>query len=74
MKMHLLETFKKLGAYGVQIIETKVTLCKTMVHDKNHWKNIELRSAQIPKTWNDRLLMLEYLELLGTLYVRQTGE
>ncbi|KAI7853072.1 hypothetical protein BDC45DRAFT_175519 [Circinella umbellata] len=44
-----LETFKKVGAYGVQIIETKVTLSKTMIHDKNRWKNIEMRSAQIPK-------------------------
>lgn len=67
-----LETFKKLGAYGVQIIETKVALSKTMVHDKHRWKNIEMRSAQIPKTWDDRLLILEYLELLATLYVRQT--
>lgn len=69
-----LETFRKLGAYGVQIIKTQVTLSKTMIHDKNRWKSIEMRSAQIPRTWDDRLLILKYLELLGTLYVRQTGD
>lgn len=30
-----LETFKKLGAYGIQIIKTQATLSKTMMHDKN---------------------------------------
>ncbi|KAG0778951.1 hypothetical protein G6F22_010924 [Rhizopus arrhizus] len=64
-----LETFRKLGAYGVQIIKTQVTLSKTMIHDKNRWKSIEMRSAQIPRTWDDRLLILKYLELLGTLYI-----
>ncbi|KAI8973815.1 hypothetical protein BDF20DRAFT_978379 [Mycotypha africana] len=67
-----LETFKKLGAYGLQIIKTQVTLSKTTIHDKNRWKNIEMRSAQLPRSWDDRLMLLEFLELLATLYVRQT--
>lgn len=65
-----LETCDKLDAYGVQIIKTQVALSKTMIHDKRCWKNIEIRAAQIPRTWDDRLLLLELLELLGTLYVR----
>lgn len=69
-----LETFRELGAFGVQIIKTKVTLSKTMLYDQKRWKNVEVRSAQIPRTWDDRLLLLGYLELLGTLYVRQTGD
>jgi hypothetical protein len=69
-----LETLKKFAAYGVQIIETKVTLSKTMIHDRHRWKNMEMRSAQIPRTWDDRLLVLEFLELLATLYVRQTSD
>ena len=69
-----LETFKKLSAYGIQILKMQVTLSKTSIHDKHRWKNIGMRSAQIPRTWDDRLLLLEYLELLGTLYVRQTGD
>ncbi|KAL9542023.1 hypothetical protein MBANPS3_008822 [Mucor bainieri] len=64
-----LSTFKKLGAYGLQIIKTQATLSKTLYHDKQHWKNVELRTAQIPTTWDDRLLLLEYLELLATLYI-----
>lgn len=67
-----LETFKKLGACSIQIIKTQVTLSKTMMHAKNRWKNIEMRSAQIPTTWGDCLLLLDFLELLGTVYVRQT--
>ncbi|GAA5815317.1 hypothetical protein MFLAVUS_008823 [Mucor flavus] len=55
-------------AYGIQITKTQVTLSKTMFHDKHRWKNVEMRSVQIPRTRNDRLLLLEYLELLGTLY------
>ncbi|KAG2207221.1 hypothetical protein INT47_012274 [Mucor saturninus] len=57
-----LETFKKFSAYGVQIIKTQVTLTKTRIHDKQRWKNIEMRSAQISRTWDDRLLLLEYLD------------
>lgn len=64
-----LETFKKLDVYGIQIIKMQVTLSKTMTHDRHRWKNIEMRSAQIPRTWDDCLLMLKYLELLGTLYI-----
>ncbi|KAI9480316.1 MAG: hypothetical protein EXX96DRAFT_537600 [Benjaminiella poitrasii] len=64
-----LETFKKLGAYGIQIIETKVTLNKMMIHDKHRWKNIEIWSAQKPKTWDDRLLALVlYSSYLATSY------
>ncbi|KAI7893714.1 uncharacterized protein EV154DRAFT_479012 [Mucor mucedo] len=55
-----LETFKEFSAYGVTL---------TKIHDKQRWKNIEMRSSQIPRTWDDRLLLLEYLELLGTLYI-----
>src|SRR6478735_1530956 len=44
-----LEIFEKLGAYGVQITKTQVTLSKTMVHDKHCWKNIEMRSVLYPE-------------------------
>ncbi|CEG66171.1 hypothetical protein RMATCC62417_02799 [Rhizopus microsporus] len=45
-----LEMFKKIGAYGIQIIKTQVTLGKTMIHDKHRWKSMEMWSAQIPRT------------------------
>ncbi|CAO3638361.1 unnamed protein product [Mucor hiemalis] len=66
-----LALFKSLGVYGVQIIKTQVTLSKMTVQDGSYWRNIELRSAQIPTTWGDRFLMLQYLELLCTLFVRK---
>lgn len=53
-----LKLFKSLGAYGIQVIKTQVTLSKMTVQDGSSWRNIELRSAQIPTTCDDHLLML----------------
>ncbi|KAI7853074.1 hypothetical protein BDC45DRAFT_175528 [Circinella umbellata] len=64
-----LETFKKLSTYGIQVIKTNVVLSKTSMVNKDKWKHVQIRNAQIPTTWNDRLLLLEYLELLATLYI-----
>ncbi|KAG2223537.1 hypothetical protein INT45_000857 [Circinella minor] len=47
MKMDPWKHLSKLSAYGVQIIETKVTLSKTMIHDKHRWKNIEMQLRSI---------------------------
>ncbi|KAG2222626.1 hypothetical protein INT45_008290 [Circinella minor] len=55
--------------YGIQVIKTKVVLSKTSMVNKDKWKYVQVSTAQIPTTWNDRLLFLEYLELLATIYV-----
>jgi hypothetical protein len=64
-----LETFKKLKVYSVHVIKTQVTLCEMSLSDKDHWKFVEKRSATLPTDWDDRLGLIQYLELLATLFV-----
>ncbi|KAG1582668.1 hypothetical protein G6F48_009009 [Rhizopus delemar] len=64
-----LDTFKKLKVYSVQIIKTQVTLSELSLFNESHWKFVEKRSAKLPTNWNDRLEMIQYLELLATLFV-----
>ncbi|KAI7850563.1 hypothetical protein BDC45DRAFT_446841, partial [Circinella umbellata] len=82
-KFSSLETFKKLNTYGIQIIKSKITLSKTSLYNKNQdqathpshiflddtWKHVEMRTAEIPTTWHNRIILLKYLELLATLSV-----
>ncbi|KAG1623741.1 hypothetical protein G6F45_010687 [Rhizopus arrhizus] len=63
-----LDTFKKLKVYSVQIIKTQVTLSELSLFNESHWKFVEKRSAKLPTNWNDRLEMIQYLELLATLF------
>ncbi|CAO0793652.1 unnamed protein product [Mucor circinelloides] len=64
-----LSTFLKLKVYGVHVIKSQVTLSEISLNDENHWKCIELRSAKLPTIWSDRIGLLQYMELLATLYV-----
>ncbi|KAI7884728.1 uncharacterized protein EV154DRAFT_427889, partial [Mucor mucedo] len=64
-----LSTFKSLKVYGVQVIKSQVTLSAISLDDESHWKCIELRSAKLPTGWSDRIGLIQYLELLATLYV-----
>ena len=68
-KFSSLETFKRLNTYGIQMIKSKITLSKTSMYNENTWKHVEMRTAQIPTTWHNRIILLEYLELLATLFV-----
>ncbi|CAO3672392.1 unnamed protein product [Rhizopus stolonifer] len=63
-----LETFKKLKVYSFHVIKTQVTLSEMYLSDKDHWKFVEKRSATLPNNWRDRLGLIQYLELLATLY------
>ncbi|KAI9354169.1 hypothetical protein BD770DRAFT_325080 [Pilaira anomala] len=64
-----LSTFMKLKVYGVHVIKSQVTLSEISLDDETHWKCIELRSAKLPTVWSDRVGLVQYMELLATLYV-----
>ncbi|KAG1453231.1 hypothetical protein G6F46_011567 [Rhizopus delemar] len=64
-----LSTFMKLKFYGVHVIKSQVTLSEISLDDETHWKCIELRSAKLPTAWSDRVGLVQYMELLATLYV-----
>ncbi|KAK4515823.1 uncharacterized protein ATC70_010780 [Mucor velutinosus] len=63
-----LSTFMKLKVYGIHVIKSQVTLSEISFDDENHWKCIELRRAKLPTAWRDRIGLLQYMELLATLY------
>lgn len=63
------ETMKKRQIYGLHLIENKVTLTSTNIINKKKWGFLEIRSAIIPKQWNDRKLFIKIFELLLALKV-----
>ncbi|CAO3690740.1 unnamed protein product [Rhizopus stolonifer] len=64
-----LSTFMELKVYGIHVIKSQVTLSEISLDDETHWKCIELRSTKLPTVWNDRIGLVQYMELLTTLYV-----
>lgn len=64
-----LETFKLLKLYGIHVIKTQITLTEVTLYDETHRKCVELRTAWLPTLWSDRLFLVQYFELLATLYV-----
>ncbi|CEG75930.1 hypothetical protein RMATCC62417_10902 [Rhizopus microsporus] len=43
-------------------------LSEMSLSDKDHWKFAEKRSSTLPTDWDDRFGLLQYLELLATLF------
>ncbi|KAI9015249.1 hypothetical protein CLU79DRAFT_765801 [Phycomyces nitens] len=62
-------TFKELKVFSVHVGTTQVALCEMSFNDENNWKVLETRTAKIPTNWNDRICLVQYLELLATLFV-----
>jgi hypothetical protein len=59
----------KLKVYGIHVIKSQVTLSEISLDDETHWKCIELRSTKLPTAWSDKVGLVQYMELLATLYV-----
>ncbi|KAI7868425.1 hypothetical protein BDF14DRAFT_1724649 [Spinellus fusiger] len=62
------KTFEELKVFSVHVVTTQVTLCEMSFHDENNWKVLETRTAKLPTNWNDRICLVQYLELLATLF------
>ncbi|KAG0748168.1 hypothetical protein G6F62_008153 [Rhizopus arrhizus] len=62
-------TFKKLKVFAIQIIKNRVTLSELFMNDQKSWCFIEKRTATLPSSWHDRILLVQYLELVATLFV-----
>ncbi|ORZ07374.1 hypothetical protein BCR42DRAFT_397289 [Absidia repens] len=61
-------TFKKLKVFSIQVIKNQVTLSELYMHDPTSWCFVEKRTSTLPSSWNDRLLLIPYLELVATLF------
>jgi len=57
-------TFKKLKVFAIQMI-----LSVLFMNDQKSWWFIEKQTATLPSSWNDRILFVQYLEIVGTLLV-----
>ncbi|EPB87616.1 hypothetical protein HMPREF1544_05599 [Mucor circinelloides 1006PhL] len=55
-------TFKKLKVFAIQMI-----LSVLFMNDQKSWWFIEKQTATLPSSWNDRILFVQYLEIVGTL-------
>ncbi|CEI97285.1 hypothetical protein RMCBS344292_19300 [Rhizopus microsporus] len=62
------KTFEELKVFSVHVVTTQVTLCEMSFHDENNWKVLKTRTAKLPTNWNDRIYLVQYLELLATLF------
>ncbi|KAI9274863.1 hypothetical protein EDC94DRAFT_591300 [Helicostylum pulchrum] len=63
-----MSNFKKIKVKQVLIIKTQITLSGMSLYDKDHWKSVEKHTATLSTSWNDRLNLVQYLELLATLF------
>ncbi|ORX55539.1 hypothetical protein DM01DRAFT_1285937, partial [Hesseltinella vesiculosa] len=63
--------FKQTKVLCVQVICNQITLSVTKFLDRNRWKHLQLRSAQLPNSWQHKILIVKFAELLATLYVRR---
>ncbi|KAI8999175.1 hypothetical protein BC832DRAFT_594859 [Gaertneriomyces semiglobifer] len=64
-------TAVKLQILGVQSILDRLTLTTTkLASNGKNWEHLELRSAEIPTFWEDRVKLLRVAELLATVYLR----
>ncbi|KAI8336617.1 hypothetical protein BC941DRAFT_353896 [Chlamydoabsidia padenii] len=64
-----MNTFKKLKVFTIQVIKNQVTLSEVYMNDQKSWCFIEKRTATLPSRWDDRILLVKYLELITTLFV-----
>lgn len=62
-------TFKKLKVFGVQTVKNQVTLSELYMNNATSWNFIEKRTATIPSSWDDRIILIQYLELIATIFV-----
>ncbi|KAI8083448.1 hypothetical protein BDF21DRAFT_451068 [Thamnidium elegans] len=61
-------TFRKLKAFAIQIIKNQVTLSELFMNDQKSWFFIKKRTATISSSWYDRILFVQYLELVAPLF------
>ncbi|KAG1471357.1 hypothetical protein G6F56_002170 [Rhizopus delemar] len=62
-----IETAKSLTAFGIQCICDKIALIKTSLFSPTKRQVVELRSANIPVTWDSRMNLMSVVELLAIL-------
>ncbi|KAI8333602.1 hypothetical protein BC941DRAFT_473351 [Chlamydoabsidia padenii] len=63
-----MKTFGKLKVFAIQVIKNQVTLSEVHMNDQKSWCFVEKRTATLPSTWDDRILLVRYLELIATLF------
>ncbi|KAI7848571.1 hypothetical protein BDC45DRAFT_540859 [Circinella umbellata] len=63
---------QELATFGIQCICDQITLIKATMFDARRWQIIELQSAKIPITWDDRSNYMQVFELIATLHWRHT--
>ncbi|KAG2227189.1 hypothetical protein INT45_008433 [Circinella minor] len=60
---------QELATFGIQCICDRITLIKATMFDARRWQIIEVRSAKIPITWDDRSNYMQVFELIATLHI-----
>ncbi|KAI9491056.1 hypothetical protein BDB00DRAFT_767810, partial [Zychaea mexicana] len=63
-------TFRRRRIFAVQSIGNKLTLLSTSRMEVGKWCFVEIRSAIVPRDWEDRLYLNHLMELLMKLKVR----
>lgn len=62
-------TAQELTTFGIQCICDRITLINATIFDARKWQVIEIRSAKVPTTWDDRSGYMQVFELAATLHV-----
>ncbi|KAM3587037.1 hypothetical protein VKS41_002083 [Umbelopsis sp. WA50703] len=61
------DTLKRLSVLGIQCIANKITLSATSLNEAHRYKCMELRSAEVPTSWDGRKKWFKVFELMATL-------
>lgn len=63
------EDILELSVLGVQVIKDRITLLKTIIdRDGDKYQVLELRSAKIPTTWENRIELMNLYDVLVCCY------
>ncbi|KAG2211871.1 hypothetical protein INT47_004558, partial [Mucor saturninus] len=61
-------TFKKLKVFGLKSIQNQVALSELYMNNPTSWNFVEKRTATLPSSWDNRILLVKYLELTATIF------
>lgn len=62
-------TLQNVKILGIQCVSDKMTLTSTSLEAEPKYKFLELRSANIPTSWNKRKCWMKVFEMLATIHV-----
>lgn len=69
-----IETMMKKCTFGIQVIKNTITLTKLTLSKSGKWRLVELRSANVPASWELRSNWNVIFEMLAIIFIQLTEQ